>query len=90
MTVRRRLGPEDLGKRVVVRHRLPDGRGTDVLGELIAADEDVLVVRDRHGTDHRIAQTAIIAGKPIPPAPPRRASGLNKGEEERGTQTDDG
>lgn len=75
MTVRRRLGPADLGRRVVVRHRLPDGRGTDVLGELIAADPDQLVVRDRHGTAHAIAQTAIIAGKPIPPAPPRRTRG---------------
>lgn len=68
----RRLGVGDVGRRVVVRHRIPDGRATDVLGQLVELDAETLVVRDRHGDDHRIAQSAVVAGKPIPPAPPRR------------------
>lgn len=71
----RRLGTADVGRRVVVRHRVPDGRATDVLGELLSLDADALTVRDRHGTVHRIAQPAVIAAKTIPPAPPRRRSG---------------
>ncbi|MDN5724995.1 MAG: hypothetical protein L0G99_03540 [Propionibacteriales bacterium] len=68
----RRLDATDVGRRVVVRHRLTDGRATDVLGDLISFDPTHLVVRDRHGTNHRIEQLLIIAAKPVPPAPPRR------------------
>ena len=68
----RRLGTADVGRRVVVRHRIPDGRATDVLGELVSLDGEALVVRDRHGVDHRIAPDAIVAAKPIPPPPARR------------------
>ncbi|MFW6597188.1 hypothetical protein ACQBAU_05330 [Propionibacteriaceae bacterium Y2011] len=67
-----RLGPADVGSRVVVRHRIPDGRATDVLGILQAFGEDDLVVTDRHGHDHVVRLTDIVAAKPIPPPPPRR------------------
>ena len=70
----RRLGVDDVGRRVVVRHRLADGRGTDVLGELVRLDAETLVVRDRHGIEHPIAQSAVIAAKPIPPPPRRRSA----------------
>ena len=42
---------EDLqvGSRVVVRHRLPDGAASDALGDLVAADDTTLRVATRRG-----------------------------------------
>ena len=59
------------GMRVVVRYRLPDGRATDALGELLSADETHLVVDGKHGVE-TIAVDDIIAAKEVPPAPSRR------------------
>lgn len=67
------LNRAHLGQRVVVRHRLGNGSATDVLGELTGLDERALTVRDRHGLVHQIEQRAVIAAKPVPPAPTRRA-----------------
>lgn len=72
MPAARRLTDADVGRRVVVRHRLADGDATDVLGILTAHDDTTLTVRDRHGADHTVDQAAVVAAKPIPPAPPRR------------------
>lgn len=69
----RSLVPADVGARVVVRHRLADGRLTDALGRLEAWADGVLVVRTRTGTV-RVAQEALVAGKRVPPAPPRRGA----------------
>jgi hypothetical protein len=66
-----RLGPEDVGARVVVRRRLPDGQYGDVLGELESWAQTV-VVRDRHGVPHEVARADVVLGKRVPPAPPRR------------------
>ena len=66
-----RLGPGDVGARVVVRRRLPDGQYGDVLGELVAWSPDV-VVRDRHGVLVRFPLADVVLGKRIPPAPARR------------------
>ena len=47
---RHRLGPHVVGQRVVVRHLLPDGRATDVLGTCTAWGGDSLTVdREGHG-----------------------------------------
>ncbi|MCU1579957.1 MAG: hypothetical protein JWP19_2161 [Rhodoglobus sp.] len=59
------------GKRVVVRYRLPDGRATDALGELLSADETHLVVDGKHGVE-TIAVDDVIAAKEVPPPPIRR------------------
>ncbi|HWL61027.1 MAG TPA: hypothetical protein VNQ48_09125 [Microbacteriaceae bacterium] len=60
------------GRRVVVRHLLPTGQATDVLGELLSADAEAVVVDGKRGVE-RIAVSAIIAAKEIPPPPtPRR------------------
>ncbi len=71
--VRHTLVPLTIGMRVVIRHSIaggPRGPWTDSLGELIAQDERVLVVRTRTG-DARINRAAVVAAKPIPPPPKR-------------------
>jgi hypothetical protein len=65
------LGPADVGARVVVRRRLPEGRYGDVLGELLSWGAEV-VVRDRHGVRHAMAVEDVVAGKRVPPPPERR------------------
>lgn len=65
---RHRLGPHVVGARVVIRHLLPDGRATDVLGVCTAWGEDVVVVEsDRGPVEVRVAD--IVTGKPVPPRP---------------------
>jgi len=63
-----------VGARVVVRRRLPDGRYSDVLGELLATDDDSVLVRTRSG-DVTVAADEIAIGKVVPPARPRRSRG---------------
>ncbi len=63
-----------VGARVVVRRRLPDGKYSDVLGELLAADDDGVLVRTRRG-DVAVSAAEIAVGKVVPPARPRRRPG---------------
>ena len=57
----------------MVRHRLPDGSATDVLGVCTAWDEASLTVdRDGHG-QVVIARTDVVTGKPVPPRASVRA-----------------
>ncbi len=61
------LGPHVVGQRVVIRHLLPDGRATDVLGVCLAWTDDQVVV-DRDGAGPvRIALADVVTGKPVPP-----------------------
>jgi hypothetical protein len=60
-----------VGVRVVVRRRLPDGRYSDVLGELLATDDGGVRVLTRGGEVH-VAAAEIAIGKVVPPARPRR------------------
>lgn len=71
MRYERSLDVTDVGARVMVRRRLPDGRYGDVLGELITWAAEV-AVRDRHGVTHVMPAGDVVAGKRIPPPPPRR------------------
>ncbi|WP_317616698.1 hypothetical protein [Arthrobacter sp. NamB2] len=57
--------------RVVVRRRLEDG-ATDSLGDLVALDATTCTVRTRRGDDV-VLLADVVAAKPVPPAPPRRA-----------------
>ena len=66
-----RLGPGDVGARVVLRRRLVDGGYGDLLGHLEAWGDEV-VVRDRHGVEHAVVRDEIVLGKRVPPAPERR------------------
>ncbi len=59
------------GQRVVVRHLLPTGQATDALGELLSADDEVVVVDGKRGIE-RIRRSDIIAAKPVPPPPAPR------------------
>lgn len=65
------LSARDIGHRVVVRHRLPGGQQTDVLGVLESYAADSLTVRHTDSTPHRIALADVTAAKPIPPLPLR-------------------
>lgn len=57
------------GDRVVVRHLLPSGQATDVIGTLVC-DGDPLIV-ERNGAQHAIPRDAIVAFKAVPPRPIR-------------------
>lgn len=67
------LGPHVVGQRVVVRHLLPSGSATDVLGTCTAWGEASLTVdRDGHGPVE-IALRDVVTGKPVPPRASVRA-----------------
>lgn len=79
---RHALGPHVVGQRVVVRHLLPDGRASDVLGTCTAWDAVALTIdRDGHGPV-RIALADVVTGKPVPPRASVRAR-LSASEVER-------
>jgi len=72
------LGPQCLGKRVVVRRILPGQTGptggpamTDVLGVMESWDPDTTTVRTADGDLVTIAIAHIVSGKPVPPRPQR-------------------
>jgi GNAT superfamily N-acetyltransferase len=67
-----RLGPHVVGVRVVVRHRLPDGRATDTLGICTAWGDSSLVVESDSGPVE-IALADVVTGKPVPPRASVRA-----------------
>ena len=74
---RHTLGPHVVGRRIVVRHLLPDGSATDVLGTCTSWDAESLTV-DRDGPPHQagpvvIALSDIVTGKPVPPRASVRA-----------------
>ena len=60
-----------LGARVIVRRRLAEGGYSDVLGDVLAADDDGVQIATRRGPVH-VPAADIAIGKLIPPAPPRR------------------
>ncbi|MFP5225958.1 MAG: hypothetical protein ACLGH3_10485 [Actinomycetota bacterium] len=60
-----RLTEEDLGQRVTVRRRLPEGGSTDVLGILEDLSESEVSVRDKHGETVRILRSQIVASRVI-------------------------
>jgi GNAT superfamily N-acetyltransferase len=74
--VAQRVGPQDVGRRVVLRRRLPDGGLGDLLGDLVRWDSEQspaasVTVRTRAG-DVTVAVDDVLGGKPVPPAPARR------------------
>ena len=75
-----RITPADVGKRVSVRQltAIVDGHPTftDTVGVLASWDEGVVYITRRTGESVRIAASALVAGKVVPPAPARRPSGV--------------
>jgi N-acetylglutamate synthase len=77
--VARRVGPAQVGTRVVLRRRLPGGGVGDLLGDLVRWDDDAdaggdeprVTVRTRAG-EVTVAVRDVLGGKPVPPAPARR------------------
>jgi GNAT superfamily N-acetyltransferase len=68
-----RIGPDDVGRRVVLRHRLPDGRATDVLGELVAWDASAGFARVATTKGEvTVPLSDLLMGRPIPAPPARR------------------
>lgn len=67
------LGPHVVGQRIVVRHLLPDGSATDVLGICTAwGGASLTVDRDGHGPVE-IPLRDVVTGKPVPPRASVRA-----------------
>lgn len=71
------LRVEDVGRRVVVRRRLPRPVAghtlTDVLGELVSFDGEAVVVRRSDGTDVTVPISDVVAAKVVPAAAVRRS-----------------
>lgn len=68
-----RVTPDDVGRRVTVRLRLPTGAThgtTDVVGELLSYTDGTLVVAGRDG-EVAVAEQDVLASRPVPPAPDR-------------------
>lgn len=75
LRIAQRVGPEQVGQRVVLRRRLPDGSAGDVLGDLVRWDTTgatpIVTVRTRAGVV-TVAASDVLGGKPVPPPPARR------------------
>ncbi|MEV0449583.1 GNAT family N-acetyltransferase [Streptomyces sp. NPDC050600] len=71
-----RISSSDVGKRVSVRYVTDSGapgeRFTDAVGVLTSWEDGVLLITRRTGEAVRIAESALVAGKPVPAAPARR------------------
>jgi hypothetical protein len=70
------LSADDIGHRVVVRRVVGEREGrplmSDLLGQLTAFGAAELTVETRSGAV-RVPLAEVVAGKRVPPAPPRRA-----------------
>jgi hypothetical protein len=66
-----RLRSLPTGTRVVIRY-LIEGGATDALGDLLEVTDDRCTVRTRRG-DVVVTLAGIVAAKPVPPPPARRA-----------------
>jgi N-acetylglutamate synthase len=64
-----RLSDSDVGRRVVVRYRIPAGLATDVVGRLERWADGVLSVRRADGALVSVPITRVVAAKPVPARP---------------------
>lgn len=67
------LGPDDVGRRVMIRHLLETegSRATDVIGLLMAWEDGVLLISRSDGATVEVAQSTLLASKLVPPPPPK-------------------
>jgi hypothetical protein len=68
----RDVGPGDVGVRVSLRRRLPEGGLGDVLGVVEAWDDAEVRVRKRDGELVVVDPRDVVAAKRVPPPPERR------------------
>ena len=68
----RDVGPGDVGVRVSLRRRLPEGGLGDVLGVVLAWDDSSVSVQKRDGEVVVVACGDVVAAKRVPPPPERR------------------
>ena len=68
----RDVGPGDVGVRVSLRRRLPEGGFADVLGVVRRWSDGVVEVERRDGSVAVVDEAHVVAAKRVPPAPPRR------------------
>ncbi|GAA5077242.1 hypothetical protein HNP84_003678 [Thermocatellispora tengchongensis] len=61
------IHPSDVGERVTIRRRVPEGF-RDVVGELVSWRDGLLVVRRRDGELVEIAEESLAAAKVVRPA----------------------
>ncbi len=70
------LSPSDVGHRVVVRRRLGVEHGRTIYGDVLGVLESWaggrLSLRRRDGELVEVAEDDVVAGKPVPDAPPAR------------------
>lgn len=64
------ITPGDVGRRVTVRRRVPEGY-RDVVGVLEEWTGGVLRIRKRDGTEVRVAESTLAAAKVVPDRPAR-------------------
>ncbi|MFE2049214.1 GNAT family N-acetyltransferase [Streptomyces sp. NPDC059459] len=71
-----RITAADVGKRVSVRRLSEAGAAgekfTDTVGVLTSWDKGVLLITRKSGESVRVPESALVAGKVVPPAPARR------------------
>lgn len=70
------LAAGHLGRRVVVRRRLPDGSATDLLGELVVVEPDLLRVLPDDGPALDVPTCDVVAAKVVPPRQVRPSSSI--------------
>ncbi len=72
---RRDVTTEHVGERVSIRHLVDDPdrgpRPSDVVGRLAAADDELLLIIDRHARLHAVDVTHVLASRVVPPHPRR-------------------
>ncbi len=62
-----RVSPADVGRRVTVRHRIDDGRLSDVVGVLRSWDAGSLRVERRSGETAEVPEADVVAAKVVAP-----------------------
>lgn len=67
-----RISPEDVGKRVTVRIRLPEGNFTDIVGVVESWERGTLTLRRRDDSLAEVAEDSIAASRIVPQTPPKR------------------
>ena len=76
-TFRIRISPEDVGRRVTIRSRIPAGPGeprhTDTIGTLRSWSDGILRVERRDGITVELDAASLVGARVVGPPPVRRS-----------------